>query len=116
MMKDEDKATSTIAQSPTQKLLVKVDKRDKLVRTIEIAMLLVFGVFSVFLAIRLQFVIDQNQRDSLRRSHQAQIDRSETKDYIKCILLIKYDTPAEQLTSREGTEKALDLCANSTER
>lgn len=114
-MQQEDKATTTIPKSPAQEFITKVDARDRAVRGFEIAVLFVLVIFNIFSAIRLQNVIDQNQSDALVRSQTASQERQESKDYIKCILLIRYDTPAEKLTTRDGTEAALDACAKSSQ-
>ena len=46
----------------------------------------------------------QTQRD-------AQVKREvETQEYIKCIVLLQFDIPAEQLKTRDGAEAALNTC------
>lgn len=110
-MNTEDKATTTIPDSPAQETLRKIDNRDKVLKTAQLAIFFVVAIFNVFIILRLQQVIDQNQRESLARSGVAVQDRKEQKDYIKCVLLIRYDASQEALSTRAGVEAALDRCA-----
>ncbi len=110
-MLPEDKAKTTIPTSPAQEALERVDRRDRLVRAIELFVFTCLVVFNVLIGVGILKVIDQNQKDALVRSEQASLDRKEQKDYIKCVLLIRFDTPPEDLTTRKGVEKALDACA-----
>lgn len=112
-MLEADKAKTTIPESPAQQFLARVDARDKMARAAGIAILLALVVFNVFTAIRLQNVIDQNQRDTLEARQANTARQNELKDYIKCVLLIRYDVPAEALTTRDGVEAALDACATA---
>lgn len=110
-MKEEDKATSTIVKSPSQELIKKVDDRDKLVRAIEVVILLVVVAFNIFLGLRLQSVVDTNRLEAEQRAMTAGGDSNENKRYLKCLALIRFDAPPEDLTTREGMSKALDNCA-----
>lgn len=110
-MEPDDKATTTIPPSDAQKFIIKTDRRDKLVRGIEVFILLIVVAFNIFLGVRLNQVIDQNQKDTLVRAAQASQDRDELKGYIKCLVLLRFDVPAEQLTARDGVASALDACA-----
>lgn len=47
----------------------------------------------------------QARKDNIRR-------QQDNEDYIKCLVLVKFDVPPEQLTTRDGVAKALDDCAN----
>jgi hypothetical protein len=113
-MHEEDQDKSLTPGTKGEALLQKVDRRDKIVRIIEVAILLLLAGFNIFSAIRLQDVVDQNHDAAIQRSELATRQRQEQKDYIKCVLLIRFDVPPEQLTTREGTEKALDDCAEYT--
>jgi hypothetical protein len=80
-------------------------------------LLLLMGVvlvFNVVATIRLQQIINQNQKGALERSAEATRDRQEQKDYIKCVLLIRYVVPPEALQTYDGAEEALDQCARNT--
>ena len=113
-MKEGDKAKTTIPESPAESFLRQVDHRDKLMRYAELSILLALVLFNVFVASRLQQVIDENQRDTIE-ARKANIARqAETKDYIKCIVLIRFDNAPEALTTREGVETALDVCATKS--
>ena len=110
-MLNEDKATTTIPDSPAQQTLQKLDHRDRFIRTVEIFILILVVVFNIFLGVRLQQVINNNQIETVA-ARQANIKRQQDlEQYIKCVLLIRYDVPPEQLTTRKGTEAALDKCA-----
>lgn len=102
-------------QTAGSEFIAKADARDKLVRGIELVILLVVVVFNIFLGLRIQRVIDQNGEQAEQRSQSAQADRAEQKAYIKCIVLLKFDATPEALANRDGLEKALDTCARQTE-
>jgi hypothetical protein len=107
----EEQQSATTPGTKGEALLRKVDRRDKVMRLAEIAILFALVLFNVFTAVRLQNVIDQNQADTLQ-AREANIARQdELKDYIKCVLLIRYDVPPEHLTTRDGAEQSLDTCA-----
>lgn len=113
-MKNEDKATTTIKDSPAQEFIRTVDKRDKVIRVIEVVCLLALALFSLYTSIRLQYVIDQNNAATVD-ARQANVARQdELKDYIKCVLLIRYVVPPEDLADYDGAEEALDTCARNT--
>lgn len=113
-MEDQDKAKTTIPETPNQELLSRVDRRDKLVRGVELAILFIIVLFNIFLGLRIQSVIDQNQADVLR-AREANIQRQvELKDYIKCVLIIRFDYTPEELATKEGVTKALDTCAKTS--
>jgi hypothetical protein len=63
-MIEVDKAKTTIPESPAESFLRQVDRRDKLMRYAEVAILLGLVLFNVFVAARLQQVIDENQRSA----------------------------------------------------
>lgn len=110
-MLDEDKATTTIPDSPAQKMLNKADRSIHRAIIGGIVMLFVVAALNVFAAVRLQYIIDKNQEDVIQ-ARQANIERqSEQKDYIKCVLLLRFDATPQQLATREGASKALDECA-----
>ncbi len=62
-----------------------------------------------------QTIINNNQAGALQ-ARKDNIQRSdESKGYIKCLLLLKYDRPdITPASSRADTEAALDNCAKST--
>src|SRR6188768_2739591 len=95
-------------KSPSENLLTKMDRRDKAIRALELFILFSLVIFSVFTSIRLQQVVDQNQRGALERAADATRDRQEQKDYIKCIILLRFVVPPEALQTYDGTEEALD--------
>lgn len=103
----------------SEQLLKRIDKRDRLLKTITIAALLVLMSASFINQIRLndnqqalQQVIDDNQQSTLQARQNNVTRQDELKAYIKCIFLAKFDVPTAQLSTREGTVKALDDCAN----
>lgn len=61
---------------------------------------------------QIQSIINNNQKSTLE-ARGANVQRQvELKNYIKCILLIRYDNPNLTATSpRADTELALDRCA-----
>lgn len=98
----------------SQDFIKRVDRRDRLVRNIEVGLLLLVTIFNIVMVIQTRQVINQNQQSAVE-ARQANIDRqSQMTAYIKCVLLIRYDTPADQLQTRTGVETALDKCASST--
>ncbi len=109
MMQQEDKAHDQIPKSDSQKFIDRVERRDKMVKIFEVIILFGLVAFNVFTVI-------QNQRSALERSAIATQERAETKEYIKCVLLIRFDVPEKELTTREGAEKALDDCAKSSQK
>ncbi len=112
-MNSEDKATTTIPATPAQVKLNQLDRRDKIVRAVELFVLLAVVLFNVFLGLRLQQVIDENNRATVE-ARMANIERQgELKDYVKCVILIGFDNTPEQLATREGTEAALIKCADA---
>lgn len=115
-MNEEDKATTIIPQSPSEGLIEKVDRRDRLVRIMEVGLLFALTLFNVAAVVQTQQIISRNERNT-QEARQANIDRQvQMTAYIKCIILIRYDTPAADLTNREGTEAALDKCATSSKK
>lgn len=112
---DDSRESSIIDKSPSQDFIGKVDRRDKLMRIIEVFMLLVIVLFNVFFGLRLQSVINKNNQtatDSRKTNAQRQ---NEIQDYIKCVVLIRFDDPPLPATAtREETSKALDECAKKT--
>lgn len=108
--------TSITDQSPAQSFIKKIDRRDKLVRIIEIVFLVIAISFTIFGLIRIQQLISLSQQETLQRSEKAAQERGETKQYIRCILLIRFDNPPETLTTREGVAKALDNCATESRK
>lgn len=100
------------SSSPTEAMLRTVDRRDKLMRAVELVILAALVVFNIFTVFRLQEIINQNQTSTLNArelniNRQAQMER-----YIKCILLLRYDNPELTAQSpREEVEMALDKCA-----
>jgi hypothetical protein len=108
----DDKAAHTLPQSPAQLTLARIERRDKRIATFKIFLLLIVVIFNVLTALRLQQVIDENQAET-QRAREANIARQdEIKEYIKCVLLIRFDYTPEQLSSKEQVESALDTCAN----
>lgn len=110
-MDNNDKPTTIIEESPAQKALAKIDKRDRLVRGIEIGLLLVVVGFNVFTGVRLQNQIEANNKATIAAREQNIGRQTEIKDYIKCLSLLKFTAPPESLTTKEGVTKALDACA-----
>lgn len=48
-----------------------------------------------------------------KEARKANIARQQgIEDYIKCLSILRFDVPAEELKTREGAIKALDSCAN----
>jgi hypothetical protein len=108
---DPDKPLLPTHSTPAQHVLQKADHRDKVVHTLEIIVLFAVVLFTIITLVRLQQIIDQNQQSTLEARRINMARQTEIKDYIKCIVLIKYDTPPEDLTTRTGTEAALNACA-----
>lgn len=101
------------AKSMAQVTLERIDRRDRVVRTLQTLLVMVVVGLNIFLMIRLQSVIDQNNTAALVRSQQAEQQRTDTQEYIKCVLLIRYDYPPETLSTRDAAQIALDTCATS---
>lgn len=104
----------------SEKLLRRIDRRDKWLKTLAITVLIVLIAFSFVNQIRLsnnqaalKQVIDQNQQTTVQARETNADRQDELKAYIKCIFLAKFDIPAEQLSTREGTVAALDKCAKT---
>lgn len=112
-MDDQDKATTLIPESPAQKTLAKIDARDKVIRLIELTIVFALVIFNLFVGLRLQNVIDQNQAASIERSHEAQADRDSIKSYIKCVLLIRFNNDPSTLVTKQAVSEALDACAKA---
>ena len=112
-MIENDKATTVIPDSPAQDLLSKVDRRDKLQRTVEIFVLLLVVAFNVFVGLRLQQVIDQNNQSTVDARKANVARQNDLKNYIKCLSLIKFNEPPIDLTSKSAVSEALDVCAVS---
>lgn len=99
--------------SDNQDFIERVDRRDRLVRILEVTLLFVLALFNIFAVIQLNRVINQNQADTVEARKQNIDRQEEIQGYIKCVLLIRYTAPPEDLTTQAGTEKALDKCATS---
>lgn len=112
-MREEDKATTAIPKSPAQDLISKVDNRDKLVRSIELFVLACIVGFNIFLGLRLQQVIDQNNQATVEARQQNIARQGDLKNYIKCLSLIRFNEPPVDLTSKQAVSAALDQCAKS---
>ena len=105
-MEDIDKATTTIPDSPAQKLLKKVDRRDKLIRTVELTFLFIALLFNVFIAIKsvqTQQQIQQNQDANIARSQQRS---KNLQNYLTCVLSLP-------ISSRDKV--ALQGCQTATD-
>lgn len=103
-------------ETNTQRTLKKIDDRNKRTVIVVIVVLLAATIFGVFLNLKLQQVIDRNQEEA-RQARAANIDRQgEMKNYIKCILLIRFDSTPEALATRGGAEAALNACAAAKSR
>lgn len=114
-MQSQDKAKNTIPLTPTEELIRKVDRRDRLMRVFQILALAALGIFNVYAAISLEYQTVQNQKATVA-ARQANVDRQTAlQGYIKCVLLIRYDNPASMLTTKEQVSKALDTCAASSQ-
>lgn len=113
-MESKDKATTLIPESANERLIQKVDRRDKQMRIAETLMLLALTIFNVFTAVRLQQVISQNQANTLEARQQNIQRQNQLQGYIKCILLLRYNATPESLATLEGAEAALDACAKSS--
>lgn len=110
-MNDDDKATTLIPASPAQQFIAKAERRDKVQRSVEVFVLICVVVFNLFIGLRLQQVIDQNNQATVT-ARQQNIDRqNDLKDYIKCILLVRFNQPPVDATSKAAVSKALDECA-----
>lgn len=112
-MNVEDRATTTIPKSPTQELIAKVDNRDKLVRAIELFALACVVGFNIFLGLRLQQVIDQNNQATVDARQQNIARQNDLKNYVKCVSLVRFNQPPVDLTSKNAVSKALDECAGA---
>lgn len=108
----------------SEKLLKRIDNRDRLLKTVTIAALLVLMSASFINQIRLndnqqalQKVINDNQQSTLQ-ARQSNVSRQdEIKADIKCIFLARFDNPAAASPSatRAQVESALDKCAKTTQ-
>lgn len=111
MTKEDDQKSITTPGTKGEALLRKVDRRDRLMRAIELGVLFALVLFNIFISIRLQTIINQNQTEALQAREANTARQNELKDYIKCVLLLRFDAPPEQLVDRDGVEGALDTCA-----
>ncbi len=60
----------------------------------------------------LQEIINSNQRSALEARKANAVRQTEIKDYVKCIVLLRYDNPTLKADSpRTDVEAALDKCA-----
>lgn len=112
-MNEDDKATTLIPPTPAQDLLSKVDHRDKLVRGIELFVLACVVGFNVFLGLRLQQVIDQNNKATVEARQNNIARQDDLKNYIKCLSLIRFNQPPVDVTDKAAVSAALDTCAKS---
>lgn len=64
------------------------------------------------LGVRKVYVISNKLDRTTQAIRNTQTQGQATK-YIKCIALIRFDVPAEQLQTRDGSEAALDNCAKA---
>lgn len=112
-MNEADKATTTIPQSPAQETLAKIDKRDQRIRIIELTIVFAMVIINLFVLLRLQQVIDQNNRATIEARQQNIERQNDQKNYIKCVLLIRFNEPPVDLTTKSSVSKALDQCAQT---
>lgn len=104
-MNEQDKATSIMPETSSERLLKKIERKDTIIRSVQLIVLTFISVFNIFFAVQ---TLDARQANIQRQD--------ELKDYIKCILLIRYDSTPEQLATRKGGEAALDHCASADNR
>lgn len=104
-------------KTPSEIKLDKIDNRDKLVRAVELIVLAVLVCAQLASTVALQNVINENQKRTVAaRAANAQ-RQQEQKDYIKCIILLKYDAPnLNAQSTRSDVETALDNCATKTNK
>lgn len=103
---------NNIDLSENELKLRQLEARDRKLRIFQVVVLLGIVMFNIFTAIRLQNVIDRNQANAVeaRKSNIARQD--ELKNYIKCIILLRYDnTNLGPDSPRKDVETALDRCA-----
>ena len=90
-MNEEDKAISTIAASASEDFIKRVDARDKLVRIIEVVMLLIIVVINTFAIASLNRLAVQSNDQVTKHTKEinAATDRNAKEhDVISCILTI----------------------------
>lgn len=58
-----------------------------------------------------QMIIQNNQASTLQARKDNITRQNDLKNYVKCIALAPFDVPASELSTRTGSEKALDNCA-----
>lgn len=97
--------------SPGEQKLRRLDQRDMAFRILAIMILLVPTIFNIFSAIQLQRLVKQNRNETLAARRVNFERQDQTQNYIKCILLIRFDYPPTSLTNREGIVNALDDCS-----
>lgn len=86
-----------------------LDKRDKFTRGLAIVILLFVVAFNIY-------TIQANKADTLKAREANTARQAEIKEYIRCIVLLRYDNPTLTAQSpREDVENALDKCANRTD-
>lgn len=93
--------------------LRKLDRRDKNFRAFELFILFALILFNIFVGYILLTSIQRNERNALQARQSIISQQGEIQRYLKCILLLKYDVSSEQLTTRGGTETAIDTCAKN---
>lgn len=101
-----------IPTPPSEKLIHKIDARDRLMRVLEVVALLIIMGINIFGLFQIESIIKTDQAGTVA-ARQANKDRQQQiTDYIKCLVLLRYDAPTlGPQSTRAETEAALDKCA-----
>lgn len=93
--------------SESEKTLDRIDARDRIIRAIEVVILLVAVTFSI-----VSGVYYQQQSQKARSTNIARQDS--LKNYIKCLSLLRFDSPelTQPNVTRQQVSAALDKCAS----
>lgn len=95
-----------------EKLLTKLDRRDRVTRGLEVVVLLILMAINIFGLFRIESIIKSNQVGTIEARKANAARQDELKGYIKCIVLLRYDNPNLNSESpRVDVEIALDKCA-----
>lgn len=82
------------------------------VEALQYILIIAVLVVNIIGIVKIQTVINDNQAQTIAARQTNLQHQQEIKDYIKCIVLLRYDNPTLTVNStRSETEVALDKCA-----
>lgn len=82
------------------------------VEALQYILIIAVLIVNIIGIVKIQTVINDNQAQTIVARQQNIQRQQEIKDYIKCLILLRYDNPTLTVNStRAQTEAALDKCA-----